>query len=138
MRPLPKEGGFFCEGQRNGNISSTILFLITKDSFSRMHMLPKEEVYHFYMGDTVEQLQLLPDGAGKIVRLGHDIFNGDLPQLTVPAGCWQGTCLTDGGEWALMGTTMAPAWDDSDYTDGIRKDLILRWPEFENEIQKRT
>lgn len=138
MKPLPKEGGYFCEGQRNGCISSTILYLITKDSFSRMHKLPKEEVYHFYMGDPVEQLQLLPDGTGKVIRLGQDILCGEYIQYSAPADCWHGTRLADGGEWALMGATLAPAWDDSDYTDGAREELILRWPGFEKEILRRT
>ena len=154
MRPIPLEGGYLREMHYfnipiakealpakypNGRlISNTILFLVTKDSFSRMHRLPTDEVYHFYMGDPVEQLQLLPDGTGRIIRLGHDILNGDSLQYAAPAGCWHGTRLVDGGEWALMGTTMAPAWDESDYIDVVREDLIQQWPEFEAAIIIRT
>lgn len=154
MRPIPLEGGYLKENiyidipiarealparYPNGRlISNTILFLVTKDSFSRMHHLPTDEVYHFYMGDPVEQLQLLPDGTGRVVRLGHDILGGDVLQHNAPADCWHGTRLVDGGEWALMGTTMAPAWDETDYSDGVREDLIARWPEFEAEIIRRT
>jgi predicted cupin superfamily sugar epimerase len=154
MRPIPIEGAYFTEGHRfnifleksmlpekypNGRlIASNILLLITKDSFSRMHQLPTDEVYHFYLGDPVEQLQLLPDGTGKIIRYGHDILAGEKVQDVVPADAWHGTRLVEGGEWALMGTTMAPAWDDSDYTDGVRKYLTDKWSEFEAEIKERT
>lgn len=103
-----------------------------------MHQLPTDEVYHFYLGDPVEQLQLLPDGTGKIIRYGHDILAGEKVQDVVPADAWHGTRLVEGGEWALMGTTMAPAWDDSDYTDGVRKYLTDKWSEFESEIKERT
>ena len=138
MEPIPSEGGYFSVSHRDGDTSSAIMFLVTKDSFSRMHKLPADEVYHFYIGDPVEQLQLFADGTGRVVRLGHNILNGDFIQYTAPADCWQGTRLADGGEWALLGTTMAPAWNDSFYTDGVLEELLRGWPDFEAEILKRT
>ena len=72
MEPLVPEGGFIkvfhfadliIKKEQLPSIYScdkaicgTILYLITKDSFSRMHRLPTDEIYHFYMGDPVDQL----------------------------------------------------------------------------------
>jgi predicted cupin superfamily sugar epimerase len=119
-------------------ICGAILYLITGDTFSRMHSLPTDEIYHFYMGDGVEQLQLLEDGSGRIVRMGHNILKGELIQALAPAHCWQGTRLAEGGTFALLGTTMAPAYTDDDYSDGSRERLIQLYPRFEGEILART
>jgi predicted cupin superfamily sugar epimerase len=153
MQPLVPEGGYIKVLDSSGFIikkenlperytsdkpvCSTILYLITKDTFSRMHRLPTDEIYHFYMGDAVEQLQLFEDGTGKTVRLGHDLANGELVQSVAPASCWQGSKLAEGGEYALMGTTMAPAYTDDDYTDGVKEYLVKKYPMFEHEIMER-
>ena len=103
-----------------------------------MHRLPTDEIYHFYMGDPVDQLQLLKDGSGRIVRLGQDFLKGEKLQSVTPAHCWHGSRLVPGGEFALMGTTMAPAYTDSDYEDGVREELINLYPAFKDEIIART
>jgi predicted cupin superfamily sugar epimerase len=115
----------------------TILYLITKDSFSKMHYLPTDEIYHFYMGDPVEQLQLFPDGSGRIVRLGPDILNGEAVQSVVPACSWHGSRLAPRGEYALLGTTMAPGYTDSDYVHGDAAYLVGKYPRFKREILDR-
>ena len=154
MKPLIPEGGyikefhladFILEKDRLPSfyscgkpICGTILYLITADSFSRMHRLPTDEIYHFYLGGAAEQLQLLKDGGGRLVKLGQDIMSGEKLQSVAPADCWHGTRLTPGGEFALMGTTMAPAYTDGDYQDGVREELIRLYPAFANEITRRT
>jgi len=115
-------------------IYGTILFLITQDSFSKLHFLPTDGVYHFYLGDPVEQLQLFKDGSGRIIRMGHDILNGELIQSIAPADAWHGTRLLSGGKFALVGTTMSPGYTDNDYIHGSAKKLIERYPKFEKEI----
>lgn len=152
MVPLVPEGGFITVTDTSDIIipkealperynedkpaTGSILFLVTPESFSRMHWLPTDETYHFYMGDAVEQLQLREDGTGKIIRMSHDIENGDAVQSVAPANGWHGTRLVEGGKWALLGTAMAPAYTDSDYIDGTELD-IEKYPEFKAEILRR-
>ena len=58
---------------------------------------------------------LYPDGTDAVHLLGHDLEAGQLLQLLVPGGVWQGLCLSPAsaapGGFALMGTTMAPGFD---------------------------
>src|SRR5215212_7260430 len=133
LRPLPVEGGHFlqtwCASEtipaaalparygRAKPLGTAIYYLLTDeaDSFSALHRLPTEEVYHFYLGDAVEMLMLNPDGTSERVRLGHDLPNGERVQHLVPRDVWQGSRLVDGGRFALMGTTMAPGFDELDY-----------------------
>ena len=156
LEPLPEEGGMFRQSYvaaeriaraalperyaADKPLSTAIYYLLTPepDSFSALHALPTDEVYHFYAGDPVEMLLLHPDGHGERVRLGADFMHGQHVQYVVPRGVWQGSRLVPGGGWALVGTTMAPGWTASDYLGGARADLAARYPEFAREIERLT
>jgi predicted cupin superfamily sugar epimerase len=144
LRPLPVEGGYFAETYRakftltrhslpsgvvgDRAFSTAIYFLLTPDTFSAIHRLKGDEVYHFYLGDPVELLLLKPDGAGETVLLGQGIASGMHLQHVVPGGTWQGSRLAAGGKFALMGTTMSPGFDPADFELGRRHELSARYP----------
>jgi uncharacterized protein len=146
MRPLPVEGGYFVEAYRSpltlpkqalpssypGDraMATAIYYLLTTDTFSAMHKLTGDETYHFYLGDPVEMLQLKPDATGGAVLLGQNIMAGMRLQHTVPGGAWQGSRLTAGGKFALLGTTMAPGFDPQDYEVGNRERLSALYPKY--------
>ena len=140
LQPHPKEGGFFRETYRSsGSIDpggpfngprcagTAIYYLLTPTTYSAMHRLPGDEIFHFYLGSPVEMLMLQPDGSGDVVVLGPDLDRMRV-QHVVPGGTWQGARLIDGGAWALLGTTMAPGFDYSDYVTG-GSDLPDAYPE---------
>jgi uncharacterized protein len=108
---------------------TAIYYLLEPSTFSEMHRLISDEVFHFYYGDPVEMLQLWPDGSSRVVRLGSDIAAGVLPQLVVPKGVWQGSRLVPGGSVALIGCSVSPGFDYADYETGVRADLIGEYPE---------
>jgi predicted cupin superfamily sugar epimerase len=103
-----------------------------------MHRVASDEVFHFYAGGPVEMVQLHPSGHGEIVILGNDLRAGQAPQIIVPAGVWQGSRLARGGEFALMGTTVAPGFEYADYESGQREWLMQRYPEFGEMIRELT
>ncbi len=153
LEPLPIEGGFFRQTWRSQDVlgaagsrfgrdkpaGTAIYYLLTDepDSFSALHRLPTDEIYHFYLGDPVELLML---GAGDVetVALGPDLLAGQRVQHVVPQGVWQGSRLRDGGRFALLGTTMAPGYDPQDYEAGTRADLVARYPEAAAAITRLT
>ena len=145
LKPLPLEGGYFRETYRSKVVfpgrqksaGTAIYYLLTPDTCSALHRLPTDELFHFYQGDPVQMLQLGPD-SGKVVMLGNDIQAGQRPQVVVPAGVWQGSCLAEGGKFTLMGTTMAPGFDFADYEAGDRQELSARYPEFAEMIKRLT
>ena len=91
-----------------------------------------------FVGDPVEMLQLKPDGSGEVVVLGHDIAAGMRPQHVVPGGVWQGSRLRAGGGYALLGTTMSPGFDYSDYESGTRENLAKLYPQHTAMIASLT
>ncbi len=145
LQKHPTEGGYFSETYRSKefipdesmgkrSMSTAIYFLLTQDTFSEMHVLPIDEVFHFYLGDPVEMLHLYPDGTGRRVILGPGIDCGMQPQIVVFSGVWQGSRLLPGGKFALMGTTVAPGFEYPDYTSGSREKLIRLFPQFSDLI----
>lgn len=145
LSPHPVEGGYFRETYRGAatlpgprNVSTAIYYLLKPGHVSELHVLPGDEVFHFYLGDPVRMLQLWPDGSGKELLLGQDLAAGQVPQLVVPGGVWQGTKLLVDAGFALLGCTVAPGFDYADYTGASRADLTARWPAFADAIRALT
>jgi predicted cupin superfamily sugar epimerase len=156
LQPHPIEGGFFHETYRSaGSVPSAVLpadyrsatdrsfgtaiyYLLTPDTFSELHRLPTEEVFHLYLGGPVRMLQLFPDGQGREIVIGSDIFAGQRPQVIVPPGVWQGSRLEPGVEFALLGATMAPGFDFADYEQGRREELVAQYPKHTEVIRILT
>jgi predicted cupin superfamily sugar epimerase len=101
---------------------------LTPDTFSALHRLASDEVFHFYLGDPVEMLQVWPDGSHRVVLIGTDLAAGERPQVVVPRGIWQGARLRPGGRFALLGTTVAPGFDYADYETASRPALLATHP----------
>jgi len=154
LTPLPREGGYYVETYRAAEsiprealparyrsakpAGTAIYYLLTPDTFSALHRLPTDEIYHFYLGDPVELLKLRPDGTGLVTALGSDLAGGLHPQVVVPRGVWQGSRLRSGGRFALLGTTMAPGYEAEDYEPGLREALTAEFPDFADWILALT
>ena len=156
LDPLPVEGGLFfqtyCSPESISReelparypgdkpFGTAIVYLLTTDpdSFSALHKLPTDEVYHFYLGDPVEMLQLHPDGSSEHIILGQDLLGGQKVQHVAPRDVWQGSRLLPGGHFALLGTTMAPGYTGEDYTGGDPDLLIAAYPDREAQIEQLT
>jgi predicted cupin superfamily sugar epimerase len=146
LAPLPREGGWFRQvwqspetHQPGRSAGSAIYFLLTDDDFSALHRLQTAEIWHFYAGDPVLHWQLDPaDGTSASVMLGPDVLRGQVPQLVVHDNIWQGARIIAGGPpgpstslragWALLGCTMAPAWDEREFELGERAALLREFP----------
>jgi hypothetical protein len=138
LEPHPCEGGSFRQTYVSGlrchapqgdrPVGTAIYYLLETGTFSEMHVLSSDEVFHFYLGDPVEMLQLWPSGESRVVRLGPDLAAGEQVQVIVPAGVWQGTRLIGEGKVALLGCTVAPGFDYADYRSGSFAELAPKWP----------
>jgi hypothetical protein len=152
LKPHPREGGWFArtyqseelvsaevfsDGRYDGprRTGTAIYYLLEPDTFSEMHVLASDEIFHHYAGDAVEMLQLHPDGSSRRVAIGRDLRAGERPQVVVPRGVWQGSRLlasahnrADACGWALLGCTVSPGFEFADYQSASRAELIAKWP----------
>ncbi|MCX7829524.1 MAG: cupin domain-containing protein, partial [Acidobacteria bacterium] len=124
LKPLKLEGGFYFETYRskekikiNGkekSLSTAIFFFLKKGEVSKPHRLKYDEIYHFYAGDPVNLYLVYADGRKEKKVLGANVLKGELPQIIIPKMTWQSAKLKKGGKYALMGTTVSPAFDFED------------------------
>lgn len=154
MQPLREEGGYFVETYKSEELvprvglperypserafGTAIFYLLTPDTCSALHRLASDEIFHFYLGDPVTMLQLHPDGSSEVRTLGHDILQGQELQVVAPKGTWQGSFLDEGGEFALLGCTVAPGFEYADYEHASRQALLDQYPDQRELIIRLT
>ena len=141
---LESEGGLYAEVYRSEEFTdgdsllkrygskrclyTSIYYLITENNFSRLHKIKSDEIYHFYLGDPVEMINLFSDGSCKMVILGRDMFAGEKVQHLVKRDVWQGAKLKSGGSFALLGTTVSPGFEFEDF---------ISWTKYKDEIMQK-
>ena len=148
LEPHPIEGGFYRRTYTSaGSVDSgrgkraqgtAIYYLLEPGTFSEMHVLDSDEIFHFYLGDAVEMLLLYPDGSSALRTLGPDLLAGQQVQLLIPAGVWQGTRLVGEGKVALLGCTVTPGFDFADYRNAGYRELAEKWPAEAERIKRLT
>ncbi len=138
LAPHP-EGGFYRETHRGSLVleglphggpraaHTAIYFLLPVGTFSALHRVRSDEVWHHYDGDAVDLHTIDEAGRHEIIRLGKDLAGGELPQHVVPAGAWQ-AAVPKGDRWALCGCTVAPGFDFADFEMPDRASLLARFP----------
>jgi hypothetical protein len=153
--PHPREGGYYIRTYESGELippdafadgryasarhtGTAIYYLLEPDTFSEMHRLKSDEIFHFYAGDPVEMLQLVDGGRGRVVRISNRLADEERPQLVVPRGVWQGSRLAPGGEWALLGCSVSPGFEFEDYETATRDELCAGWPVFRELLRELT
>lgn len=141
------EGGYFREVYRSENFieneslpenivgrrsyATSIYFMLTSDEVSKLHRIKSDETWHFYGGDPLVVLEIDEDGNVHRTVLGNDFLNGQQLQYTVRANRWFGAYLEDGGEYALVGCTVAPGFDFRDFEMAQITHLSEDFPEIE-------
>ena len=135
LAPHP-EGGYYREtfraplsltGLPHGSpraASTAIYFLLPADTFSALHRVGSDEVWHHYDGDPVDLHTI--DGVSMqhtVTRLGRNFAAGELPQHVVRAGLWQ-AAVPIGERYALCGCTVAPGFDFADFEMPDRATLL--------------
>ncbi len=110
--------------------STAIYFLLEAGQVSALHRIRSDELWHFHAGDPLTVHLLDPaTGAARELTLGPDPEAGQAFQAVVPAGVWFGAQVNAGGDYALVGCTVAPGFDFADFELARREALLARFPE---------
>jgi predicted cupin superfamily sugar epimerase len=141
------EGGLYVETHRaplhvatpqgDRSASTAIYFLLPAGSFSALHRVRSDEVWHHYDGDPVELTLLDPIGGARVVRLGRDRARGERPQVIVPAETFQ-AARPIGDRFALCGCTVAPGFVFDDFELPSRAELRALFPKEEKLVTRFT
>jgi predicted cupin superfamily sugar epimerase len=124
------EGGYFRETYRSAarvnrdgagagetrSASTAIYYLLCDGAHSAWHRIKSDEVWHFYAGEPL--LVHVLDENGQLVthRLGNALTHpGTVFQAVVPAGLWFAAECADPATFALVGCTVAPGFEFSEF-----------------------
>ncbi len=147
LAPHP-EGGFFREmfraqtgvdapfGARRA-ASTAIYFLLRAGDFSAFHAVRSDEVWHHYLGASLELHTIDPSGRHERVELGPELLHGERPQWVVPAGTLQAARIIGEG-FGLYGCTVAPGFDFADFSMPPRAELVTDFPALADVIESFT
>ncbi|MFA6091858.1 MAG: cupin domain-containing protein [Elusimicrobiota bacterium] len=153
LQPHP-EGGYYRETYRStGTIprvglpaayenprsfSTAILFLLPARTVSKLHRLRSDELWHFHLGGPLTITEILPNGAVRRTLLGPEVLAGQKLQHAVPSGAWFGAEPAPAAEYALVGATVSPGFDFSDFEMGRQQELVARFPHARKIIENLT
>jgi uncharacterized protein len=122
------EGGYFRETYRSAakvnrevagetrSASTAIYYLLCDGAHSAWHRIKSDEIWHFYAGEPL--LVHVLDDNGQLVthRLGNALTHpGTVFQAVVPAGLWFAAECEDPATFALVGCTVAPGFEFSEF-----------------------
>jgi len=148
LAPHP-EGGYFREtfradalpfelpGRGKRSASTSIYFLLSGDDFSAFHRVRSDEVWHHYLGTSLELHTLDAAQGHHVTRLGSRVEHGERPQHVVVANVYQAARLCGPG-FALCGCTVAPGFDFADFEMPPRPELEDLFPKSRAIIHSLT
>ncbi|KDP86876.1 cupin domain-containing protein [Cupriavidus basilensis] len=143
LQPHP-EGGYYRETHRDaarvareGTIggpathaaSTAIYYLLCDNAYSAWHRIRSDEVWHFYAGSPLD-VHVLEDGGGLTThRLGNALAHDDAVfQAVVKAGCWFAAERSDPAGFSLVGCTVAPGFEFSEFELADTGSLLATHP----------
>ncbi len=148
------EGGYFSETYRSPeqithtalparysgdrSYATGIYFLVEGGSFSALHRIQSDEMWHFYAGSTLTVYVIDPSGQLTEIYLGQNPEDGAVFQAVVKAGCWFGSKVKDPMGYALVGCTVAPGFDFADFELANRHELTAQFPQHTAIIRALT
>ncbi|MET3230288.1 UNVERIFIED_ORG: putative cupin superfamily sugar epimerase [Burkholderia sp. 1263] len=141
LKPHP-EGGFFSETYRSAervtradgsaqtrSASTAIYYLLCDGAHSAWHRIKSDELWHFHAGEPLLVHVLDETGALVTHRLGNALTHADAVfQAVVPAGLWFAAECADPSTFALVGCTVAPGFEFSEFELADARALKARYP----------
>ena len=145
------EGGFYAEmfrspdrvkrpDGRERSACTAIYYLLPAGSFSALHRVVADEIWHHYGGAPLELVTISPEGMSESVVLGSDLAAGQTPQAVVPSGVWQGARPLEEGHsrYSLVGCTVSPGFEVEDFEMPDRASLLRLFPQHEELVCRFT
>jgi predicted cupin superfamily sugar epimerase len=149
LKPHP-EGGFFSETYRSAervsrasgsaatrSASTAIYYLLCDGAHSAWHRIKSDEVWHFYAGEPLHVHVLDESGALVTHRLGNALTHrSTVFQAVVPAGLWFAAECADPATFALVGCTVAPGFEFTEFELADVDALKAQYPQHAAHIER--
>ena len=141
------EGGFYketyraeqvitLEDGRVRNAGTAIYYLLKDADKSHFHKVSSDELWLFHEGQPLEIVIITSDGKIATKILGNRLDLDEEPQVIIKANTWFAAQVKDEKGFALVTCTVAPGFDFDDFELGKKEELVKRFPNSKNEIEK--
>jgi len=120
------------------NFSTSIYFLLDREEVSRFHKLQSDEIWHFYYGSSITIHIINEQGTYTAHKLGRNLGEGEELQFVIPKLSWFAAEVVNKSQFSLIGCTVAPGFDFTDFTLGGREQLLTQFPEHKILIERFT
>lgn len=129
--------GLNIDGEERKKLWTSIYFLLRDGEVSNFHRLKSDEMWYYHSGSSLTIYMITPEGELITEELGLNFEKGEKPQILVPKDYIFGSAMNNPG-YALVGCMVAPGFEFKDFELFERKDLLEKYPEFEEVILKLT
>lgn len=120
------------------DVATLIYFLLPAESFSALHRIQQDEIWHFYAGAPITLHQIDAEGTYTMQTLGRAVTEGQQLHTVVPAGMWFGATVDADDGYGLAGCTTAPAFEFADFELADRAALAETFPQHREMIERLT
>ena len=116
---------------------TSIYFLLRTGEVSNFHRLKSDEMWYFHAGESLTIYMISPSGELIEKQLGLNIEKGETPQVLVPKDYIFGSAMNNEG-FSLVGCMVSPGFNFKDFELFERKDLLEKYPNYREVIEKLT
>ncbi len=120
---------------RKRNFSTSIYFLLEGNDFSAFHRIKSDEIWHFYQGNCLIIYSIDKNGMLKEHLLGNNLEAGESLQQIIPKNTWFAARLLSECGFALVGCTVSPGFDFSDFEMAKKIPLLQEFPQHSEIIE---
>jgi predicted cupin superfamily sugar epimerase len=139
------EGGYYSETYRSDlvtasgdrSLATCIYFLMTSDNVSKFHSIAGDEIWFYHEGSPLTVHILSAKGYEKLL-VGQLDNEGHRPQQLVPPGVIFGSTVEQPDSYSLVSCMVAPGFDFRDFRLYSADELLARWPEAKEIIERLT
>ena len=133
------ESGFLPDNFDEDHVYSTaIYFMLKSGQFSKFHKLKQDEIWHFYYGHPLVVIFLEDNGNIEEHILSNMLMEGHTFHALMPANTWIAAYPLEKESFSLVGCTVAPGFEFSDFELAKRDELIKKHPQHEELIKTLT
>ncbi len=117
---------------------TSIYFLLKGKDISAFHRLKSDEIWYYHDGSPLTAYMIDKKGKLSIEKLGCDMDKGEKPQIMFTQEVWFGAKVDNINQYTLMGCSVAPGFEFSDFEMAEKEKLIKLYPDHQQIIEMLT
>ncbi|UTW64731.1 cupin domain-containing protein [bacterium SCSIO 12741] len=120
----------------NRNFGTAIYYLLEGFDRSRFHVLKSDEIWYYHSGSSAIIHFLTPEGKYEDRHIGPNPERGEQFQVVIPRGTCFAVEVKDRSGYILVGCSVHPGFDFSDFSIPTKEFLHERYPAHRELVER--